>query len=925
MRLIGNRLFTAVLLLTITMGVATMEMAECSAAGISDEPQAASVKESKARFQEADSAAPQPVAQPLAQRDVPPQVYKTSIRPHWLSDGRGFWYRNELRNAKREFILVDGIRGTRQAAFDHERLADALRSAGVDADAKRLEIDHLRFADADKTASADSVPSPEDTEADNQARAVDSIIYFRAGGKDWRCDLATYDLSEAGEWEGIDQELSSAIHPAEAPRWSRRTGGDSELRFVNRTDAAVELFWIGTDGRRISYGKLEPGQIRSQHTFAGHVWMVTNQQGRDLVAFEAVEFSRDAVVTGEPVKRLRGRIRSQRPASGSPGASPDGKWRAFVRDGNVVVERSDSDERRQLTSDGTDEVGYGRLSWSPNSQAFVAFLITPGDQKEVFLVESSPRGGGRAVLHRRQYPLPGDRFTSYQPVLFRFTNDSSGDSISSAWQSDRLTVDPIDFGRPRVRWSEDGNSFTYQQVDRGHQRRRLVEIDVLTGQAHNLIDEVTDTFIWTAHTQDIGIADVTWLEQTDELIFVSEADGWRHLYLIDVSAKPKSQHDAPTAISSGGRRLEAPGLKYQITKGQYVVRSVDQIDEEKRQIWFRASGLYDEQDPYLVHYCRVNFDGTGFVKLTSGDGDHVVQFAPEGQFFIDTYSRIDMPPVHELRRSDDGSLVCELEQADASELDDLGWKTPEVFSAPGRDGRTEIWGIICRPQDYDPAHKYPVIEDIYAGPHDSFVPKRFSTRERYAELNRLGFIVVKIDGMGTANRGKDFHDVCWHNIKDAGFPDRIAWMKAAGAKYPELDLQRVGIYGGSAGGQNAGAAVLFHGDFYKAAVAGCGCHDNRMDKASWNEQWMGYPVGPHYSASSNIDNAENLNANLLLIVGEMDTNVPPESTLRFADALIRADKDFDLIVVPGGGHGMGGRYGQRRLRDFFVEHLRPGS
>jgi fermentation-respiration switch protein FrsA (DUF1100 family) len=180
---------------------------------------------------------------------------------------------------------------------------------------------------------------------------------------------------------------------------------------------------------------------------------------------------------------------------------------------------------------------------------------------------------------------------------------------------------------------------------------------------------------------------------------------------------------------------------------------------------------------------------------------------------------------------------------------------------------------------------------------------------------------VQIDGMGTAHRSKAFHDVCWKNLKDAGFPDRVLWHNALAAKYSWYDVSRVGIYGGSAGGQNAAAGVLFHGDFYKAAVAGCGCHDNRMDKASWNEQWMGYPVGPQYAASSNIDNAHRLRGKLLLIVGELDTNVPPESTYRFCDALIKAGKDFDFVLVPGAGHGMGLAYGMRRLEDFFVRHL----
>jgi dipeptidyl aminopeptidase/acylaminoacyl peptidase len=233
---------------------------------------------------------------------------------------------------------------------------------------------------------------------------------------------------------------------------------------------------------------------------------------------------------------------------------------------------------------------------------------------------------------------------------------------------------------------------------------------------------------------------------------------------------------------------------------------------------------------------------------------------------------VDLAPVNELRRVSDGELVCQLEEADVPGLETNA--TSEVFVAKGRDGQTDIWGIIVRPRDVDPAKKYPVIEDIYAGPQSSYVPKTFSAARRYASLTDLGFVVVKIDGMGTANRSKAFHDVCWHNLKDAGFPDRILWMKKAAEKYPYMDLSRVGVYGTSAGGQNAAGAVLFHPEFYKAAVANCGCHDNRMDKASWNEQWMGYPVGPQYAECSNIDNAHRLRGHLFLIVGELDNNVP---------------------------------------------------
>jgi dipeptidyl aminopeptidase/acylaminoacyl peptidase len=248
------------------------------------------------------------------------------------------------------------------------------------------------------------------------------------------------------------------------------------------------------------------------------------------------------------------------------------------------------------------------------------------------------------------------------------------------------------------------------------------------------------------------------------------------------------------------------------------------------------------KDPYFVHYYRVNFDGTGLVALTEGNGTHTIDLSPDRQYLIDTWSRVDLPPVNELRRASDGKLVCKLEEADMTELK-ATWQAPEVFVAKGRDGKTDIWGIICRPRDFDPAKKYPVIEQIYAGPQGSFVPKSFSSSRRFSSLTDLGFIVVQMDGMGTANRSKAFHDVCWKNLKDAGFPDRILWHKAAAAKYPYYDISRVGVYGHSAGGQNAAGAVLFHPDFYKVAVASCGCHDNRMDKASWNEQWMGYPVG----------------------------------------------------------------------------------
>lgn len=624
--------------------------------------------------------------------------------------------------------------------------------------------------------------------------------------------------------------------------------------------------------------------------FEANVWKC------DLTTYECVKAAGAEAPAERPAQPPRrrgfrqGNGARENQRFGADGKSPDGKWTAFVKDHDVYLKAEGKSDPVRLSTDGKEGDAYGQLSWSPDSRTVVAWRIEPGDRKEVYLIQSSPPGGGRAKFSARPYPLPGDKFTAFELNLF--------DAQSK--KPIKPKVERIDYDYPRLRWKPDGRHFTYEKIDRGHQRFRLIEVDAQSGEARNLIDERSSTFIWTAHAENLDLRLVNWLDKTEEIVYVSERDGWRHLYLID--AKQGT-------------------VKHQITKGEYVVRGIDLIDEDARQIWFHAGGKNAGQDPYFVHYYRVNFDGTGLVALTEGNGNHSAQFSPDRAYLIDTYSRVDLPPVHELRRTSDGSLVLKLEEADVSALKAAGWTPPEVFVAKGRDGKTDIWGVIARPKHLDPMRKYPVIESIYAGPQGSFVPKSFSAFDRFASLTDLGFIVAQIDGMGTANRSKAFHDVCWHNLKDAGFPDRILWHRSAAAKYPYYDVGRLGVYGVSAGGQNAAGAVLFHPDLYKAAVAACGCHDNRMDKASWNEQWMGYPVGPWYAESSNIENAGRLRGKLMLIVGEMDHNVPPESTLRFADALIRAGKDFDLVVVPNADHGMGGAYGQRRMQDFFVRHL----
>ena len=588
-----------------------------------------------------------------------------------------------------------------------------------------------------------------------------------------------------------------------------------------------------------------------------------------------------------PRRGDRGRQGRSRGDRDKRNLSPDGKWEAVFKEHNLYLCSTKDAREFRLTHDGEEGHYYSSASWSPDSKKIVAYRTEPGDNKMVYLIESSPKEGGRAKLSSHQYDLPGDKFTSYEMSLF----------FIQTKEQTKVDTERIDFGRPpRLSWTKDSQSFTFERTDRGHQRARIIRVDANTGKTKTIVDERSETFI----NKSWGGIRTSYVDDGNEIIWPSEWDGWKHLYLYD---------------GKTGK------LKNQITKGTWVVRGVVHVDEKNRMIQFKASGREKDQDPYLIHFYRIKFDGTELVCLTPGNGNHTVQFSPNRKYLIDTYSRVDSPPVHELRLASDGKLVCEFERADVSALLKTGWKTPEPFMAKGRDGKTDIWGVIFRPMNLDESKKYPVIETIYAGPHGSFVPKTWRDFYSVQSLAELGFILVQIDGMGTNNRSKAFHDVCWKNLGDSGFPDRILWLKAAAKRYPYMDLTRVGIFGTSAGGQSSTRAMLAHPDFYKVAVSSCGCHDNRMDKASWNEQWMGYPVGPHYAEQSNITNANKLQGKLLLIVGELDRNVPPESTLRLVDALIKADKDFSLLVLPGKGHTSGGAYGNRRMRDFFVRHL----
>jgi dipeptidyl aminopeptidase/acylaminoacyl peptidase len=699
----------------------------------------------------------------------------------------------------------------------------------------------------------------------------------------WLVDAATG--KKAPFTPPADEKGTLTARPPAPGLRSRTTGEQTEITFANRTGGPVDLYWLDPEGQRREYGSVPAGESRRLRTYAGHTWLVTTAEGAPLAVFVAEERGGSAEITGP----VRGQRVPEAPRRGGRTDSPDGKWRSFVREANVYLRSQQTNEELRLSENGSPEDAYSerQLYWSPDSRRLVALRTKKGGDRKVTIVESSPRDQLQPKVHTIDYLKPGDPIPQPKPHLFDIA------SRREIPVSDELF--PTPWSVQGVRWDADSKRFTFLYNQRGHQVLRVIAVDAETGAARAIIDEQSPTFIDYAHKQYLRH-----LDRTGELLWMSERDGWSHLYL----------YNARTGA-----------VKNQVTKGEWVVRGVDRVDEEKRQVWFRASGIYPKQDPYYIHYCRINFDGTGLVRLTEGDGTHTVEYSPDGKYLVDTYSRVDLPPVTELRSAEDGKLVSELERGDWSALLAAGWKAPERFVAKARDGKTDIYGVIFRPTNFDPARKYPIIEDIYAGPQGSFVPKAFQSFHGPQGLAELGFIVVKIDGMGTSNRSKAFHDVCWKNIGDAGLPDRVLWIQAAARKYPCMDLDRVGIYGTSAGGQNALGALLRHPEFYKVGVSACGCHDNRMDKIWWNELWMGWPLGPHYEEQSNVTQANRLQGKVLLIVGEMDTNVDPASTMQVVNALVKADKDFDLLVVPGAGHGMGGAYGQRRMHDYFVRHL----
>lgn len=688
--------------------------------------------------------------------------------------------------------------------------------------------------------------------------------------------------------------VSNAVAIADAGKFVYRTQTDNGKEFL-LVDAVKQLQIAAFDHKRLAESLSEVLK-REVKPFAMPFNSVQFSKSLDTLLFDIgnIEYSVDIKNYQITQKEKSG----QRPYWGGANnedskrwvSSPDGTKDAYISEGNLWVWDRKENKATRLSDDGSAYEYYSsNIYWSPDSRKIVSCKYRPGGDRKLLLISSSPKEQLQPITEEWDYLKPGDALPVRKPVAF---NVETGEVI-------RFDVPNVDeqYALSRINWEDDSKRFTFEFNRRGHQEYTLYAGDLETKSLQAIVQEKTSTFVYYNTLYRY------WFKKSDEILWISERDGWRHLYLID---------------SKSGKQ------KKQLTKGDWVVKSVLHVDEDKRTVLFAGIGRDNGEDPYLEKYYLLNIENGKITSLTPENANHQVTFTDDYKYMLDSYSRVDNVPRVVVRSVEKGGKVVYQpeKQPDISKVLAKGWIMPEVFSAKGRDGVTDIWGMIVRPSNFDSSKEYPVLEYIYAGPHDSHVPKNFAIEHSFSAMAELGFIVVMIDGMGTANRSKAFHDVCWQNLKDAGFPDRIAWIKAAAKRYSEMAIDKVGIYGTSAGGQNAMGALLFHPEFYKVAVSSCACHDNRMDKIWWNEQWMGFPIGNHYEESSNMVNAHLLQGDLMLILGELDNNVDPASTLQVLDKLIENNKEFEFVMLPGLRHTSGGKFGERKRRDFFMKHIK---
>ena len=442
----------------------------------------------------------------------------------------------------------------------------------------------------------------------------------------------------------------------------------------------------------------------------------------------------------------------------TPVSSPDRKYVAFTKNHNIYVKEIATGKERQLSLDGTLGNYYSAyIRWSPDSKKVASCKIRPVEKRYVYYVESSPADQLQPKLHKQEYAKPGDELPFRIPCIYEVETGHDVIPSTDLFSQQYYLTSP--------EWNKDSQAVTFEYNQRGHQVYRVLELSATTGKVRPLIEETSDKYVnYSRHFRHD-------LQDGKRMIWMSERDNWNHLYMYDrTTAQPV----------------------HQITKGEWYVRDILRVDETNQLIYFSANGVQANEDPYLIRYYRIGFDGRNLTCLTPEEGMHNAWFSKDMQYLVDVYSMVDKAPIAVLRNAENGKVIMPLETADISRLIAEGWKAPEVFTAKGRDGKTDMWGIIIRPSNFDPAKKYPVLEYIYQGPGSQYVPKNFIPYNYYMSgIAELGFIVVMVDGMGTSFRSRSFENVCYKNLKDAGLPDHIAWIKSAAQKYPYMDIDRV--------------------------------------------------------------------------------------------------------------------------------------
>jgi dipeptidyl-peptidase-4 len=596
--------------------------------------------------------------------------------------------------------------------------------------------------------------------------------------------------------------------------------------------------------------------------------------------------------------------------------SPDGKKAAFIRDFNLWVRDTAKGTETQLTKDGVKDFGYATdnagwvrsdrpvVAWSPDSRKIATFQQDQRGVGEMYLVDTKV---GHPTLQAWKYPLPGDSvITTIQRVViavdqaklirFQMPPDQHRGTLC-----DNLVCRGSEWSD--VQWSQDAADVAFVSTSRDHKLAQLRVANAATGAIREVFEEKV------ASQYESGMGRVNWryLPASNEILWYSERDNWGHLYLYD---------------------LTTGKMKNQITTGEWAVTQLLRVDEKNRTLYLLGVGKEKGRDPYFAHFYRIGFDGKNETLLTPEDGTHEITLSPTGRYFLDSYSKPDVPPVTVLRDAD-GKLLSTIEKADISRLVLAGWKPPVPFTVKARDGVTDLYGLMYKPTKFDEKKKYPIINHIYPGPQGGSVGSRaFSASRGDAQaLAELGFIVIELDGMGNPLRSKKFQDAYYGNLGDNTLPDQVEGMKQLAGRYPWIDLDRAGIYGHSGGGFAAAGAMFRYPDFFRVGISEAGNHDNREYEDDWGERYHGLlerkdDGTSNYDDQANQNLAKNLKGHLLLAHGTMDNNVPPYNTLLVVNELIKANKDFDLIMLPNRTHGFGNEpYMVRRRWDYFVRYL----